>query len=159
MTKFAELLRVLSAAGVEYIVAGGVAAAAHGSARSTQDLDIVYRRSLENIEKLAAALAPHRPYLRGAVPGLPFRFDQETVRAGLNFTLTTGLGWIDLFGEIAGGGHYEDLLPHSIQIELSGFECRVLDLETLIRTKRSAGRPKDFETIAELEILRSRNRR
>ena len=159
MTKFAELLRVLSAAGVEYIVAGGVAAAAHGSPRSTQDLGIVYRRTRENLEKLAAVLAPHRPYLRGAVPGLPFRCDLETLRAGLNFTLTTSLGWIDLFGEIAGGGNYEDLLPHAIPIELSGFQCHVLDLETLIRTKRSAGRPKDFETIAELEVLRRRIQR
>jgi hypothetical protein len=39
------------------------------------------------------------------------------------------------------------------------FDCRVLDIDTLIRTKRAAGRPKDFEAIAELEILRDRSPR
>jgi hypothetical protein len=136
---------------------GGVAAAAHGSPRTTQDLDIIYRRDRANLERLVAALGPYHPYVRGAPPGLPFRFDVATLSAGLNFTLTTDLGWIDLFGEITGGGGYEDLFPHCITIEVFGVSCRVLDLESLIRTKRAAGRPKDFETLAELEILRERS--
>jgi hypothetical protein len=40
--------------------------------------------------------APLEPYLRGAPPGLPFRFDDETVRQGLNFRLTTLAGDLDL---------------------------------------------------------------
>jgi len=66
------------------------------------------------------------------------------------------LGWLDLLGEITGGGPYESLLPHSVQIEIYGRSCRVLDLDTLIRTKKAAGRPRDFEAIAEPEALRSR---
>lgn len=66
------------------------------------------------------------------------------------------MGWLDLLGEIAGAGAYEELLPHSIPIEVFGVTCRVLDLETLVRAKRAAGRPKDFEAIAELEALRDR---
>jgi hypothetical protein len=103
-----------------------------------------------------SALGPVHPYLRGAPPGLPFRFDLETLRAGLNFTLTTDLGWIDLFGEIPGGGPYEELISRTVAVEAFGIRCYVLDLETLIRTKRLAGRPKDLETIAELEVLRDR---
>lgn len=156
MTRFGELLRTLAAGGVEFIVVGGVAAAAHGSPRSTQDVDVVYSRSRANLQKLVDAMAVHEPYLRGAPPGLPFRFDLETLRAGLNFTLITDLGWLDLLGEIAGGGRYEDLVSHSISVTAFGIECRVLDLETLIRTKRMAGRPKDLEGIAELESLRER---
>ena len=156
MTRFGELLRTLAAAGVDFIVVGGVAAAAHGSPRSTQDVDVVYGRSRQNLRNLVEALAGRQPYLRGAPPGLPFRFDFETLRAGLNFTLITDLGWLDLLGEIVGGGRYEDLLPHSITVTAFGIDCRVLDLETLIRTKRMAGRPKDLEAIAELESLRDR---
>ena len=73
---------------------------------------------------------------------------------GLNFTLTTKLGAIDLLGEIAGGGSYENLLPFTIDLELFGVECKCLELEKLIETKRAAGRPRDFEAIAELEALR-----
>ena len=111
MTRFVELLGALSEGGVAYIVVGGVAAAALGSARSTQDVDVVYGRSDENLRALAGCLAQRRPYLRGAPPGLPFRLDFETLRAGLHFTLVTDLGWIDLLGEVAGGGRYEDILP------------------------------------------------
>lgn len=156
MTRFAELLKILAAGQVDFVLVGGVAAAAHGSPRSTQDLDIVYSRSLENLGRLVDALAPYHPYLRDAPPGLPFRFDPETLQKGLNFTLTSDLGWIDLLGEIAGAGSFEELLPHTLEVEVFDIVCRVLDLETLIQAKKAAGRVKDFEGIAELERLRER---
>ena len=71
----------------------------------------------------------------------------------MNFTLTTDLGPLDLLGEITGGGSYQQLLPHTFTLKVFGVECPCLELETLIRVKRAAGRPKDLEVIAELEIL------
>ena len=153
MTDLAALLRCLTEAKIEYILVGGAAATAHGSARLTQDLDIVYRRSNENVRRLVSALAPHKPYLRGAPPGLPFIWDTRTVQRGLNFTLTTDLGAIDLLGEIVGGGRYEDLLADCITISVFGTECRCLGLERLIQVKRAAGRPRDMEAVAELEAI------
>ncbi len=100
MTDFATLIRSLSQHQVEFIIVGGAAATAHGSARLTQDLDIVYRRTRENMTKLAACLAPYNPYLRGAPPGLPFQWGPDTLSRGLNFTLATKLGELDLLGEI-----------------------------------------------------------
>lgn len=154
MTDFRGLLSTLAEGGVEFILVGGAAAIAHGSSRLTQDLDIVYRRSPENIAKVVRTLAPHAPYLRGAPVGLPFEFDEATVARGFNFTLTTSLGAIDLLGSITGGGGYEDLLPHTVEFAVFGLRCRGLNLETLIEVKRAAGRPKDLEAIAELEALR-----
>ena len=55
---------------------------------------------------------------------MPFQWDEQTIWHGLNFTLTTSLGAIDLLGEITGGGGFDDLLPH-----------------------------KDLEVIAELEVI------
>lgn len=153
MTDFARLLTILSRANVEFIVIGGFAATAHGSAHVTADLDVVYRRTTENITRLAAALEPLQPYLRGAPPGLPFRFNVETIRRGLNFTLRTTAGDLDLLGEATGGGPYDDLIMHTETRELLGLQCRFVNLETLIRLKRAAGRPKDLERIAELELL------
>jgi predicted nucleotidyltransferase len=147
-------LRVLSQAGVDFIVVGGAAAVSHGSARLTFDLDLVYARTPRNMARLADALAPHSPYLRGAPPGLPFRWDADTIRRGLNFTLTTSFGDLDLLGEIAGGGGYLDLLADSEPASIFGVECRRLGLEKLILVKRAAGRPKDLEVIAELEALK-----
>jgi hypothetical protein len=158
VTDFARLLVVLTGSGVEFIVIGGFAATAHGSAHVTVDLDVVYRRTLENMARLAAALAPLQPYLRGAPRGLPFTFDVDTVARGLNFTLVTTAGNLDVLGEATGGGTYEALLPRSEVRELLGLECRFVDLQTLIHLKRAAGRPKDLERIAELEAIQQERR-
>lgn len=153
MTDFTALIRLLSENEVEFIIVGGAAATAHGSARLTLDLDVVYNRSSGNVESMVNALRSVRPYLRGAPPGLPFEWSVETIQKGLNFTLTTTLGALDLLGEIVGGGSYEQLLPHTIKIQIGGVECRCLGLQRLIEVKRAAGRPKDLETIAELERI------
>ncbi len=150
---FERLLGALSDAGVEYILVEGFAATLHGSARVTFDLDVVYSRDTANIARLEVALKPLEPYLRGAPPGLPFRWDAVTIRRGLNFTLTTTLGPLDLFGEISGGGTYESLSADAETLLLFGREVRVLSLVRLIAAKRAAGRPKDLEVIAELEAL------
>ena len=102
MTDFRRLLDALVAGQVEFVIVGGLASTAHGSARLTQDIDIVYSRTPTNLERLIAALAPYRPYLRDAPQGLPFLWDAATLQRGLNFTLTTLIGDIDLLGEIAG---------------------------------------------------------
>ncbi len=70
MNKLGQLIQAIR--GVDYILIGGIAAIVHGSARFTQDIDLVYAGSAENIERLVTALSPHQPYLRGAPPGLPF---------------------------------------------------------------------------------------
>ena len=149
----------LQATGVDFLVIGGWAAIIHGSARVTLDVDVVYRRNPDNLERVVAALTPLEPYLRGAPPGLPFRLDIATLRMGLNFTLTTTLGDIDLLGEVAGGGTYEDLLPYSELRTALGIACRVVTLERLIQLKRAAGRPKDLEMIAELQALLEERRK
>jgi len=100
----------------------------------------VYRRSPENIARLAACLAPYHPYLRGTPPGLPFRLDADTIERGLKFTLITDLGSLDLFGDIIGGGRYEDLQHDTIELALFGVTCRCLGLKRLIEVKRAAGR-------------------
>ncbi|HZL37243.1 MAG TPA: nucleotidyl transferase AbiEii/AbiGii toxin family protein [Tepidisphaeraceae bacterium] len=154
MTNFKELLGTLRTNGVEFVLVGGMAAIVHGSSRLTEDLDIVYRRTPENMDRLARALSPHQPYLRGAPPGLPFQWDAATIQRGLNFTLDTSLGQIDILGDITGGGSYDALAPHCLSLEVYGMPCLVINLERLIYVKRAAGRRKDMDAIAELELLR-----
>ncbi len=151
VTDFEKALAALTSGGAEFIVIGGVAGALHGSAFITQDLDVVYRRSPENIRRLTVALLPHKPYLRGAPEGLPFHWDERTIRNGLNFTLTTAFGDLDLLGEVTGGGRYEELLPHSSEVSGFGVRFRLVNLDKLIVLKRAAGRPKDLSVVAELQ--------
>ncbi len=154
MTQFEVLLGALTERRVSFVIIGGIAATLHGSARLTNDLDVAYERSPENIERLAAALLPFDPYLRGAPPGLPFRFDAPTIRRGLNFTLRTTAGDVDVLGEVTGVGGYPEVERESIEMEFFGASYKVINLNTLIRAKRAAGRAKDLEVIAELEALR-----
>lgn len=150
---FRAAVTTLQKGNVEFIVIGGLAATLHGSARITFDVDVLYRRSDDNIARLSTALAAIDPYLRGAPEGLPFKWDVPTIKAGLNFTLATTIGPLDLLGEVAGVGSYEDALPHAQQMSVFGHDTRVIDLEWLIRSKRAAGRTKDLEVLAELELL------
>jgi hypothetical protein len=152
-TRLEAVLRVLGEAQVEFVVIGGLAAVAHGSSHVTYDVDVCYGRSRQNIERLCAALAPLHPSLRGAPRELPFRFDPPTVSAGLNFTLETDLGAVDLLGELVPFGLYEAVVPHTEQMELFGWTVSVLSLPALIRAKRAAGRAKDLLVIPELEAL------
>ncbi|MBA2734745.1 MAG: hypothetical protein H0U54_17930 [Acidobacteria bacterium] len=159
MTDFRALVSLLVNSAVEFIIIGGTAATVHGSARLTEDLDIVYRRTDGNLSRLVRSLTPYKPYLRGAPAGLPFSWDERTLRNGLNFTLKTTLGALDLLGEIVAGGGYDKLLPHSILLKLYNVDCYCIGLERLIYVKRAAGRPKDLETVAELEAIMEERRR
>jgi hypothetical protein len=150
----APLLHLLTEMQVDYVLIGGLAMRAHGSAHLTEDLDICYRRTPENLEAVAAALAPVHPYLRGAPPGLPFRLDEAKLQAGLNFTLTTDFGWIDLLGEVSGIGPYDKVLAQSVEQELYGLAVRVLSLDGLIAAKRAAGRNRDHSHLLEPEELK-----
>ena len=153
MSDFAGLLQALSRSKVDFIIVGGFAGTLHGSTLPTRDLDIVYSRDPANIRRMVEALATHRPYLRGAPPGLPFLWDPETIASGLNFTLITDLGALDLLGEITGGGDFQALRPHAETVALFGVECLCLGLEKLIDVKRAAGRARDIQAVAELQVL------
>ncbi len=156
---FTDILSLLHHSRTNFILIGGVAGMAHGSARATLDVDVVYSRDSEMIRRLTNCLKPFQPALRGAPAELPFTFDEPTVERGLNFTLTTTLGDLDLLGEVAGGGEYEDLLPYTEVLEVFGLPIRCVTLERLIQLKRAAGRPKDLEAIAELTALLDERRK
>ena len=156
VTDFQRLVEALNGGRVDYIVIGGVAMVLHGSARTTQDFDICYGRSPANLQAVAAALAPFHPYLRGAPPDLPFRLDAATLRSGLNFTLSSDVGDIDLLGEVTGVGGYRDLIDEAIWMDVYGERVAVMSLGSLERAKRSAGRLKDLVDLAEIEEIKKR---
>ena len=103
-------------------------------------------------------MAPYKPHLREVPAGLPFEWNARTIRNGLNFTLTTELGDIDLLGDVA-RETYQTLLPHSFDVDAFGVRFKCIDLPTLIRIKEAAGRRKDQEAIAELRVLLEETRK
>jgi predicted nucleotidyltransferase len=146
---------VLAEHGVEFIVVGGQAEALMGSARVTYDVDLCYRRTPENLERLAAALGTLNLTLRGAPPELKFRLDAQALALGQNYTFQVdGEYPLDLLGYLEPVGVYEDLLPQAETVEIGGRPTRVIGLDDLIRIKRHINRPKDRESLLQLEAIK-----
>jgi hypothetical protein len=103
------LIQALDRHGVDFVVVGGVAGLAQGSAYPTYDLDVAYARNPGNLKRLAAALAEIGVTLRGTPDDLPFQLDAQTLSNGANFTFDTEFGSFDVLGDIAGIKSYEAL--------------------------------------------------
>src|SRR5689334_1298989 len=121
MIQLFEAAQILAKAGVEFVIVEGLALRSHGSAYLTQDLDICYRRTRSNLERIADALRPLNPRPRGFPDDLPFVWDWSTLQNGTNFTFKTSLCDVDLLGEVAGIGTIEDVLKDSIPVDLGGY--------------------------------------
>lgn len=153
------LLRSLVEHGVAFVMVGGMAAVVHGASVVTADLDVCYESTPENRRRLVAALAPLKPYLREVPPGLPFFWDERTVRDAPVLTLMTDAGAFDMLAEVAGVGPFEAVRAASSRFEVAGLPVHILNLDALIAAKRAAGRPKDLVVLPELEaLLTLRNR-
>jgi len=146
---FSELLKALTNAGVEYIVIGGVCASIHGAPVSTFDLDIIYSRDPQNLERLEKVLKQLEAHYRMKPEVTP---DAERLDGPGHHQLMTRFGPLDLLGSTIGGEGYQELIESAEEIDLGtkGF-VRVLNLPTLIRIKESLARDRDK---AILPILR-----
>ena len=137
-----ELLRRLSDAGVEFIVVGGAAAVLHGAPITTEDVDIVHRRTAANVARLKTVLDDLNAHVRElANRKLPV---SEAALAGEgHILLNTALGPLDCLGTIVEGLGFEELLSHSQNVSDEGIEFRVVNLPMLIEIKTKTGRAKD----------------
>lgn len=154
-----DMAVALSERDVRFVIIGGLAARAHGSHRITEDLDICYDDTADNVRRLATVLAEWNAYLRGVEPGLPFVMDDRTFRTTPVMTLITDHGALDVMDAVLGVGRYPDVLRASVVIPYEGVPLRFLDLPALIAAKRATGRPKDREQVPELLALLELQRR
>jgi predicted nucleotidyltransferase len=150
-TNFLKVLRTLTEHGVEFIVVGGVSAVLQGAVVYTADVDVVHRRTPENIQRLLRALDVLDAYYR-LQPSRRLKPNASHVASPGHQLLTTSAGHLDLLGTIGESLSYEDLVERSEEMPIGeGFRVRVLDLDLLITLKQEAGREKD---LAVLPILR-----
>ncbi len=149
-----NLLRTLAQHGVDFVVVGAVAMVAHGSGRSTQDLDICFAPDTANMDALGAALIELAATLRGVQDRVPFVPDGATLRRLSVVTLDTREGPIDLLREPSGAPPYEELRRRAMRIELDGVAVLIASLDDLESMKRAANRPKDRLDLEEIEVIR-----
>ena len=150
---FTTILQGLKTSRVKFVVIGGLAASAHGSRRVTDDVDICYDASSQNLVRLSLLLAEWEAYPRGIERGLPFFMDERQFKVSPLMTLTTTEGLIDFLDLVKGVGDYSKCVKRSVEIAAFDIRFRILDLPALIDAKRAAGRPRDLDHIPELEAL------
>ena len=157
MADYEDMLRSMGAQKGAFVIVGGAAAVAQGVSAEglSAKLQLCYARDEKNLERLVEALRPFDPRLRGAPDDVPFQWDEKTLRAGSNFTLSTDVGSIDLLGHVSGLGDYEAVEAQSDTLDLYGHPTRVLSLDGLIASKEAAAREKDERMLPELRALRA----
>ena len=147
-------LETLDRHGVKFVVIGAFAGRLLGSPSLTRDLDICYARDRENLEALASALQELHARLRGVKDDVPFRLDAKTLANGDSFTFLTDAGDLDVLGTPSGTAGYEELFRTAEEMELGGITVRIASIDSLIRMKRAASRPKDLIEVEVLSALR-----
>lgn len=151
-----RLLERLAGAGVEFVLVGGVAANLHGSSYMTRDLDVVARLSLENCERILAALGDLEPRFYQASGKPPVTRTAAELAEFRNLYLDTTLGRIDLLGSLPPVGDFDRVRANSVEVDLGTLRCRLVALDDLIAVKAHVGRPKDKAVELELRAIRER---
>ena len=146
VSRFLDILKVLNAREVDFVIVGGVAGVLAGAPLVTFDLDVVFEDSPPNIERLLSALRELNARYRDPAGRtiLPDKVKLKTLRLNL---FDTDLGELDVLPSIGRGLTYADLLTRSHEYEVSGLRVRAIDLPTLIEAKEIAGRPKDHQAL------------
>ncbi len=141
--RFISVLRLLVENSVEFVLVGGVAGVLQGTASTTITLEIVHRRTPENISRLLHSLdlleARYRHSSdRNLRPG-----ESHLLSAGHQL-LMTRFGPLDVLGMIGNNHDYDELIGNAVPMELgSGITMHVVSLPMLIQTKEEVGQSKD----------------
>lgn len=154
-----RLIGPLIAHGVDFVLVGGQAGISHGSSYPSYDLDVLYARGRDNVERLVAALGEIGVRLRGAPADVPFILDAQTIENGANFTFITPFGDFDVLADAAGMPSYDELRSAAVDREVFGHMVKVASIDHLIAMKRAAGRTKDKLMVEEYIVLADEQRR
>lgn len=158
MQDSAELLRLLHAGEVDFVIIGGVAAIAYGSATLTQDFDVTIRFDTDNLARLISALSVHHPRFALTTDKRPLTLEPEQLARYKNLDLLTDLGRLDLLSEVPPVGSFERIRQRAEVMDFFGLQCPVIALDDLIAVKEALGREKDRPVVLELRAIRERRK-
>lgn len=144
---FRDMLSCLRDEGVDFIVVGAYALAAHGLPRATGDIDIWVRGSGDNARKVVRALVK----FGAPVVGLS---EQDFTSPNVMVQLGVAPSRIDLLTSID-GVEFDEAWGNKVGVRVEGLDIFVLSKADLLKNKLAAGRDKDQGDIAWLRKNRS----
>jgi hypothetical protein len=136
-------LSIFNEEGVEYLLIGAYALAAHGNPRATKDIDLWVDCTKSNAERISRALS------RFGAPSSSFdRTDFE--QPGMTVQIGVPPRRIDVVTQIS-GLTFDDARPGRVIVEVEGLSIPIIGRDELLRNKRAAARPQDLADVAWLE--------
>jgi len=150
---FDELLRRLVAAEVDFVLVGGLALAAHGVVRGTQDVDIVAAPDPTNLKRIASVAVTTRGHIHtgdALLSSEPSMIAQ--LISGEHVAFETDLGRLDIVQGLKGVPEYERLREGAAQVEVLGVPVAVCSVADLRAMKRAAGRTRDLADLEDLDV-------
>jgi predicted nucleotidyltransferase len=122
------LLRALNDHGVEYMLIGGYALAAHGYQRATTDIDVMVPATLQTGQRVKQALMVLPDQAARDIE--PEWFEEgENIRVADAFVVDIMLN--------ANGQTYDTLRQYARTVDLDGIPVRTVNLEGLLLTKQT----------------------
>jgi hypothetical protein len=140
---FRDLLSEFNAHGVEFLIVGAHALAAHGLVRATKDLDVWLRPDLENAARALAALEAFGAPLHDLTV-------EDLSKPGLIFQVGVAPVRIDVITAID-GVQFEEAWPDRLEVLFADQAVGVLSRRWLLANKRSSGRAQDLVDVQWLE--------
>lgn len=151
---FANLLERLANGGVDFVLVGGFAGIVHGCTYVTQDIDICCDFSVGNLLSLQQAVSDLHPVHRMTPSRAPLQLTPQACEQLKNLYLDTNLGQLDCLSYVDGIGGYEEVKRASELVAAESIQIRVLTLDGLIKAKSAMHRPRDKETIHQLQAIK-----
>jgi hypothetical protein len=140
--------------GVDFVIVGGFAGTVYGCTLVTQDVDICFDFSPENLLALQKAIYDLHPVHRMTPGRKKLELTEKNCGQFKNLYLDTDMGRLDCLSHIKGMGDYQKVKGASVVVETGGVRFRVLNLDSLLESKKAMNRPRDRQAIIELEVIR-----
>lgn len=157
MQDFQKILKLLVENDVQFALIGGLAAAAHGSSILTEDIDFCISFEESNIANLLKALDNIHAVHRLIGKTKPLTENANNLSTFKNLYLKTDLGYIDFLSEVIGVGKFKAVVENSVDMKIFDIPCKVLNIDSLIKSKKEMKRQKDIETIKQLKAIKIGN--
>jgi len=151
---FLSLLFRLNKEDVKFVIIGGFAGVVHGCTFVTQDIEVCYESTTENLLRLQNALADIHPVHRMTPERLKLELTRENCKDYKNLYLDTDIGQLDCISFVQGIGDFKKALQSSQVIEVENHKFNVLRIEALIEARKALNRPRDREAIIQLEAIK-----
>ncbi len=153
-SNFLDLLKRLVNADVNFVIVGGFAGVVYGCTYVTQDIDICCDFSADNLLRLQKALYGLNPVHRMTPNRQKLKLTEDNCTQLKNLYLDTDIGQLDCLSFINGIGDFQTVKEKSMLIEIDDIQLRVLTLDALIKSKKTMNRPRDRQTILQLQAIK-----